>query len=258
LISLRRAKVGNLELSGVDLQACRFEGAHGLDRMRLEFVQFAETPASWQWRRFPWRWTRRQALAEEHQWRHSERQQDGWYADDLRLAGEEIGPLAPERIAEIYRMLRKGREDSKDEPGAADFYYGEMEMRRQKPERAARAGSVAGSEGLVTRSAGWGERLTLSLYWLVSGYGLRASRALFALAVTIALGAVLLDLFGFEPQRGPANGTLLFSLESSVSLLRAPEAELTAGGEVIQIVLRLAGPLFFGLTLLSLRGRVKR
>jgi hypothetical protein len=30
------------------------------------------------------------------------------------------------------------------------------------------------------------------------------------------------------------------------------------GGEVIQIVLRLAGPLFFGLGLLALRGRVKR
>jgi hypothetical protein len=24
----------------------------------------------------------------------------------------------------------QGREDAKDEPGAADFYYGEMEMRR--------------------------------------------------------------------------------------------------------------------------------
>jgi hypothetical protein len=30
----------------------------------------------------------------------------------------------------LYRALRKGREDAKDEPGAADFHYGEMEMRR--------------------------------------------------------------------------------------------------------------------------------
>jgi hypothetical protein len=50
----------------------------------------------------------------------------------------------------------------------------------------------------------------------------------------------------------------LFALESSISLLRAPEAKLTACGEVIQIFLRLAGPLFFGLAVLSLRGRVKR
>ena len=36
------------------------------------------------------------------------------------------------RITAIYRALRKGREDSKDEPGAVDFYYGEMEMRRAR------------------------------------------------------------------------------------------------------------------------------
>lgn len=30
----------------------------------------------------------------------------------------------------LYRAPRKGRGDIKDEPGAADFYYREMEMRR--------------------------------------------------------------------------------------------------------------------------------
>ena len=39
--------------------------------------------------------------------------------------------LEPGQIAGLYRELRKGREDAKDEPGAADFYYGEMEMRRR-------------------------------------------------------------------------------------------------------------------------------
>ena len=34
------------------------------------------------------------------------------------------------QIAGLYRALRKGREDTKDKPGAADLYYGEMEMRR--------------------------------------------------------------------------------------------------------------------------------
>jgi hypothetical protein len=38
---------------------------------------------------------------------------------------------AAQEIANLYRALRKGREDSKDEPGAADLYYGEMEMRRK-------------------------------------------------------------------------------------------------------------------------------
>jgi hypothetical protein len=36
----------------------------------------------------------------------------------------------PAQAAAAYRALRKSREDNKDEPGAADFYYGEMEMRR--------------------------------------------------------------------------------------------------------------------------------
>jgi hypothetical protein len=107
-------------------------------------------------------------------------------------------------------------------------------------------------------SASPAERSILWLYWLVSGYGLRASRALCALAATIALGAVFLHSFGFDRGKHPADGTLLFSLESTISLLRAPEAELTPSGHVIQIALRLAGPLFFGLALLALRGRVKR
>jgi hypothetical protein len=34
------------------------------------------------------------------------------------------------QLAGLYRALRKAREDAKDEPGAVDFYYGEMEMRR--------------------------------------------------------------------------------------------------------------------------------
>ncbi len=43
------------------------------------------------------------------------------------------------------------------------------------------------------------ERWILLLYWLVSGYGLRASRALLALAITIALlGAIPLTLWGTQ------------------------------------------------------------
>jgi hypothetical protein len=54
---------------------------------------------------------------------------------------------------------------------------------------------------------------------------------------------------------------VLFALQSSINLLRAPTnepAHETAGGQVIEIFVRLAGPLFSGLALLALRGRVKR
>jgi hypothetical protein len=77
---------------------------------------------------------------------------------------------------------------------------------------------------------------------------------LFALFVTVACGAVLLDAFGLPKGRS----SMLVAVESSISLLRAPETSLPAGGEVVTIALRLLGPLFFGLALLSLRGRIKR
>ncbi len=245
LLSLRGAKVAQLTLSEVDLHACRFAGAHGLDGLRLEGVRFAQPPDGWQrLRARRWvRWTRRRTVAEEHQWRATHGFGAGWYRAEegakapVWLDGVSESPTA-EQIARVYRDLRKAHEDSKDEPGAADFYYGEMEMRRHS-------------------DAPRGERAILWLYWLVSGYGLRATRALLALAVTIALLALPLELWGFRLDRSYWRA-LLFSVESSISLLRAPTAKLTAGGEVIQIVLRLAGPLFFGLALLALRGRVKR
>jgi hypothetical protein len=108
-----------------------------------------------------------------------------------------------------------------------------------------------------TRGTPAGEKAVLFLHWMTSGYGMRASRALMALGVTIACSALLLAEFGFE--HGASYGrSLLFAVESSVSLLQAPKVNLTACGELVTIALRLLGPLFFGLALLSLRGRVKR
>ena len=190
-------------------------------------------------------------MAEEHLWRAEHGDGPGWYEGDVRapawLAETSERPDA-QRIAGIYRALRKGREDNKDEPGAADFYYGEMEMRRHAAKARRRIRRIPEIEEVV-----------LWLYWLVSGYGLRASRALVALAITVAVGAVLLDRIGFDADERPEAGALLFAVESSISLLRAPDTDiLTDGGNVVQIALRLAGPLFFGLALLSLRGRVKR
>jgi hypothetical protein len=248
VVSVRRAKLAELTLSGVDLRACRFLGAHGLDELKLERVRFAFPPEGWQ--RIRWwrwvRWTRRQTVAEERHWRDDHDHGRGWYGDDVQAPDLPDASQAPEpeQIASVYRALRKGLEDSKDEPGAADFYYGEMEMRRHSTRHPSSRRPIV--------SIVW-------LYWLVSGYALRASRALIALAITVALGAVLLKLFGFDAGKHPDDGTLVFAAESSVSLLRAPATtNLTGWGHVIQITLRLAGPLFFGLALLSLRGRVKR
>ena len=236
MVSLRRTDVANLTLADVDLHACRFDGAHNLPALRIEGTDvFERTPRSY-------RGTRRQAIAEEHEWRrdHPRRLQSrGWYPPSCAHPEWLPDPvtLQPHEIAAIYRDLRKGREDNKDEPGAADFYYGEMEMRRYAAQ---------------TPRA---ERAIIWLYWLVSGYGLRASRTLVALALTIVAFAALLHAFGLQdPDFSMA---LLQSVQGAA--FRAGDARvLTEGGQYLQLPLRLLGPLFLGLMIVSLRGRVKR
>jgi hypothetical protein len=151
-------------------------------------------------------------------------------------------PQSPSAIVSVYRALRKAREDTGDAPGAADFYYGEMEMRRVDGDRAL------------------GERLIVGTYWLLAGYGLRATRSLAALAAVLFLGGLGMWQAGFERSTTLAH-SIRVSVESSSSLFRLqPEsaAALTHAGIAIEWVLRLAGPLLIGLAILSLRGRVKR
>jgi uncharacterized protein YjbI with pentapeptide repeats len=279
LLSLRGSDLRNLVLSNVDLRACRFAGAHNLDQLRLEAtIDLADRPSGLRvGSALPplWHWTRRRTLAEEHRWRRTRPKPAGWYPPACRMRdpAKPEPPLRPADIAMLYRALRKGREDSKDEPGAADFYYGEMEMRRHD------------------RTAPWPERMVLWLYWLVAGYGLRASRALGWLLGLLALATVLLATAGFAPapaatpltvaiigtplqQRSQptANpppemtaerpfpdrlGTAaLVAVEGAV--FRTSDQALTYKGRLIQAGLRFAGPVLLGLALLSIRGRIKR
>lgn len=270
VISLRRAKIGELSLSTVDLRSCRFAGSHGLAGLRLERTSFAGTPdgtglTGWLRRR---RWTRREVLAEEHEWRSRHHPGGGWYAPQ-----GDAPPVAAGDIAVLYRELRRSREETRDEPGAADFYYGEMEMRRHAArDRRAKA----------ARRATRAEEVILCAYWLVSGYGLRASRAFASLAVVIALFAALFSHGGLsdpgEPvvvlRATPANGVefrqglalpapsfadaLVFSAATATAIFGAPDRPLTRVGQWERIVLRIIGPVLIGLGLLGIRSRVKR
>jgi uncharacterized protein YjbI with pentapeptide repeats len=209
VLSLHQADVAHLTLADLDLRDCRFTGAHNLDGLRLEGVELPRTTG---------------------------------LATRRRLIADELDQSVPrERLARTYRALRKGREDTKDEPGAADFYYGEMEARR--------------------RAASGFDRFLLTLYWLTAGYGLRGWRALAALGVTVLLFAWAFDQWGFTPDLGFGK-SLLFAAESTTSLFRTPGppegVALRDAGQVLEMGLRLLGPLFFGLALLALRGRVKR
>ena len=252
--SLRGARLSELSLSVVDLRSCEFRDAQGLEGLHLEQVVFDEMPTRGNRhdnRRFPLWYTRRWAIAEELRWREERR--SGSDTSDR-------GPTA-HQIAAVYRALRAGREGRNDEPGAADFYYGEMEMRRHTTYTAPAPGEPVRVQDAKrydsTRRTPRGEKLVLLLYWSTSGYALRASRALAALLVTVLCGASLLKAFGF-PDGESWLRSALFACQSSISLLHIPDRELTAGGEAVTIALRLLGPLFFGLALLSLRGRVRR
>lgn len=265
LHSLRRANVAHLVLSSVRLEDCRFGGAHGLDKLRIDAsCQLASTPARRP--RRPPRFVRRRVIVEERDWRRCFARWDG------AIGPDRFAPRSAAEIAGIYRDLRKGLEDIKDEPGAADFYYGEMEMRR-----------------LAHREVGTNPPRTevclLYAYWLVSGYGLRAWRAFSAIAVLILAGALIFLTVGVSQPGGAGGkassvdlqtGTIHYSegppavngfgdaLElagrTSIALLRNPGSvpELTGVGTVADVVLRLLTPVLLGFGLLALRGRTKR
>jgi hypothetical protein len=263
-VSLRQTDVADLVLSDIDLSRCRFVEAHHLDKLRIEGPHpFATTPGGWRFGRVGgqglpvWRWTKRQTLAEEQYWRFERYRyvgKQGWQPTRLKWQGwlqtewrlppwlDEPQVPSPDQLAAEYRSLRKARKDSKDEPGAADFYYGEMEMRR-----------------LDTVETSFAERFIISLYWLVAGYGLRGSRALGWLLLTVAVSTMLLHQFGFE-HRGqqPWWSALLYVAGAVTRVVSPPEGTVNEGGHAIRIILGVLGPVLIGLAALSIRNRIKR
>lgn len=158
LSSLQRVDCAMLTLADMDLSECSLIEAVHLDQLRLDDSWVLHrTPRNRIWPLLPFRWTPRQVIKEEREWRATDGRtaqlREGW---GPRVYFSSHTPRAS-TLAITYRQLRKSREDAKDEPGAADFYYGEMEMRRQ--------------------SLKWNEteRWLLQAYWILSGYGLRST-----------------------------------------------------------------------------------
>jgi len=126
--------------------------------------------------------------------------------------------------------------------------------RRARPTTSGSAGTLA-----TGTSRGRAERAVLTAYWLVSGYGLRAWRALACFAVVTAVLAIGFHLIGFtQPPRPVSYWTsLLYAFRANLSLTDS-DVNLNAWGRLLQGVLRVTGPVLLGLALLALRGRVKR
>ena len=247
LLTLRGSQVASLTISGVNIETCRFFGAHGLESLLIE--------SSCVWRHTPksWRFVDRQILYEEQEWRVLDEQRRAprkRYWDHGEGRGETGELLNPRQLAGLYRALRKAGEDNKDQPGTADLYYGEMEMRRKSP------GVPDGSKPrhLV-------DRFIITAYWLISGYGLKASRALLAWLALVLGASLLVARYGYDPSL-PLGRAVIFSIEGTSSFIRLAHPpsvfHIQPAGEAIRALLRILGPVLIGLWLLALRSRVKR
>ncbi len=256
IASMRRADVAGLTMSGVDLSVCLFSGAHHLEASRLGAgLTFGQPPSRWL--------SPRDVLAEEQWRRRIDDPESGWLElNDLStdwfveeeppegvpstLPLDSLRPMQGSSIADLYRSLRRAREEGRDSPGSASFYFGEMEMRRL-------ALGNAGPRALP-------ERLVLAGYWLVSGYGLRAWRALAALAILLITSTCLLWKLGFDAADSVTLGhTFRVAVASATSLVRpVDDSELNGAGFAIEILLRFVGPALLTLTALAVRAQVKR
>jgi hypothetical protein len=239
--SINNADVGAMSFAQVDMSRCLFYGAHDLDKTRIEAT--VTLPRAPRWR------SRRQCVADEFVARQHApgRLRRRWSLPGVTTPGSPIAGTNDERleasqVESVYRDLRKSLEAKGNEPGAADFYYGEMEMRRK-----------------ATTSCA--ERCILWLYWAVSGYGLRGLRALVWLAAVVVGLAVLLQAIGFNNGDPCFRDALIYAAQGTVSIPsgnRALTDHVSWAGDVLRIILRLVGPLLLGLALLSVRNRVKR
>ena len=230
--SLRQTKVNSFILSNISLMCVPLLEAVGVDELRLE----GRAPFREEWRRGR---TRRQIIHDETLIRSSTSSPNSKLARVIPFRLRHGAMPNANQVAAAYRGLRVGREAAGDAPGSADFYYGEMEMRR------------------LAVNAWSFEYFLLTLYWLVSGYALRAWRTLASLFLVVLISAVLYSDFGvpIHAHRSITNSVLLIT-QSSLALESAPPS--SAAGQFVIIACRILLPGLLALTLLAVRGRVKR
>jgi hypothetical protein len=245
ILGLQNADTGSMAFAHVDMSRCVFYGSHDLGSVVIEpTVKLSRTPLGY---------SRRRCVADEFAYRlHAGRFLSWrWDLPGSRLAGDDgyegdggedaidLPELRASQVAAVYRDLRRSFEAKSDEPGAADFYYGEMTMRGH------------------SRDTGAAERVIIWLYWEVSGFGLRASRAFGWLLLLIIGGGIAMAHSGFADGPTTRLDGIVFSIRAALPGLQETR-NLTPVGDIVEIGLTILGPVLFALALLALRGRVKR
>ena len=243
--SMNAADAGSFRLSGISLANCLINKADRVDQMRVDrTVQF---------RRPPRLLSRRKCTYDEVAWRsRNGRMRRFWLPPNSTLRKgtgiserhlHEIPDIGAAAVAGIYGALRSGLEHVGNGGEAGDFYYGEMEMRR------------------LDRGGSWTDRLILTLYWITSGYGLKAWRALFCLAGTISIIGPLISRYGYPtPTTGERPGWvdgMLYALQTSVPS-SGVSADLTRVGVLLDVLVSILVPVLFALGVLAVRSRVRR
>jgi uncharacterized protein YjbI with pentapeptide repeats len=224
--SLRRTDVASLTIVGIDVDDARFAGARGLERLRLIDTAFEERQG-------------RQRLREESLLDEP----DDAATDDERRMGHPS--CTAEQVAELYRALRKSREDNADTPGGNDLYVGEQLMRRRALRERER-------QTAATRA----RRVLLALYGAIGGYGVRPARPLAGLLGVVALAWPLAACWGLST--GDASDALVFVLRSMLLLPNSHNALTTTAGDALQVALRVIGPVLISLVALGVRAQIKR
>lgn len=260
LISVRGADLASVVIAGVDVKALRFQGAEGIDGLRIDSgIAFQHAPRGPR--------THREVIAEEHALRAEANSNANWRPPATEqpnaLDSSKVGTA---ELARIYRGLRKAREDSRDAPGAADFYYGEMEMRRLQARE-----QLGEGNGLASWALHAGIYLLLELYRVFGGYGVRPGRPFLLFAFLAGMGAIWIDCGDLihqvlasedsaPPKLAPASfeQCVVFVLRSALLLPTSPGFASSTGAEWIQIAARILGPLLIGLFAFGLRARVSR
>ena len=126
LLSLKRVDGRNLTLARLNLQSCRFLDCYNRDQLRIDGPPLFAEQAPGR------RWARRRVLAEEHLWRAKYDQHpsgsfppecrhpdegEGFPRHEPRLRNKAAAREEAAGIQSVYRDLRKGREDAKDDLG---------------------------------------------------------------------------------------------------------------------------------------------
>ena len=266
LASVRGARIGLLRLDEVDLRACRFDRAHGLETTRIEGSDvFAGPPRGYR--------VRRPVVAEEWSWRSYGRRggpslervgpgititrpsgSRGWAqipeeCEAPDVLADEPGAISRRKIMATYHDLRVAREQMNDQLNAAGYYYSEMQMRGEHDHS-----SVLDPE--KTRS--WVELILVRVFWVISGYDVRPARSIISFAAVIMAGAMVLWQWGYRAGVGFGHAAIT-SLAAATALFGGVDWNLlTDPGRLTEIFLRVAGPILLALTALGIRSLARR